>query len=231
MLTCFWSPKGGSGTSVVTAAVALVAARDGATRLADLVGDQPAVLGAASDPPTGMREWLRVGVDAPVDALDRLSVEIVPGVTLLPAGRAPIGDVAPEAGAALATALRDDPRPTLADVGVPGSSAAEAMLEVADASVLVVRGCYVALRRAVRMAPTARAHGVVLVEEPGRALGAREVGDVLGLPVLARVPVRSQTARVVDAGVLPTRLPEQLARPARQVLARLGGAGHEGRAA
>jgi len=231
VLVCFWSPKGGCGTSIVAAACALVAARDGAARLADLIGDQPAVLGAASDPPTGVREWLRVGVDAPVDALERLSVEVAPGLTLLPAGRAPVGDVPPEAGAALGVALRDDPRPTVADVGVPATPAADALLDVADANVVVVRGCYLTLRRAVRMEATARATGAVLVDEPGRALGAREVADVLGVPVLASVPVRSQTARVVDAGVLATRLPDGLAKPARQVIARLGRTDHEGRAA
>ena len=96
------------------------------------------------------------------------------------------------------------------------------MLEAADASLLVVRPCYLALRRAVRLEATRRAAGVVLVEEPGRALGTREVADVLGRPVVARIPVRDTIARAVDAGVLPTRLPEPLERAVRDALARVG---------
>ena len=187
-------------------------------RLADLDGDQPSILGLAADPPTGLREWLGVGVDAPVDALERLGLPATHGVTLLPSGRDDLTDVPPEVGAALGVALREHPAPTIVDVGVPEAAPLEALLDVADATILVVRGCYLALRRAVRMAPTARATGVVLVEESGRALGARDVADVLGLPVLATVSVRSSVARVVDAGVFPVRLPDALAKPAREVL-------------
>ena len=56
-------------------------------------------------------------------------------------------------------------------------SALEALVEVADASIVVVRACYLALRRAVRVPAVANATGVVLVEESGRALGARDIGD------------------------------------------------------
>ena len=68
----------------------------------------------------------------------------------------------------------------------------------------------------------AAAAGVVLVEEPGRALGTREVADVLGRPVIARIPVRDTIARAVDAGVLPTRIPEPLERGARDALVQVG---------
>jgi hypothetical protein len=231
VLVACWSPKGGSGTSVFAAACGLACARDGAVRIADLAGDQPAILGLATDPPTGVREWLAVGVDAPTDALDRLTVEVTPSLSLLPAGGHSIAEVGAEAGAALAVALRSDARVTIADVGVPTVPALEAFLEVADVTIVIVRGCYLALRRAVRVAATSRAVGAVLVEEPGRALGAREIADVLGVPVLATVTVRSSVARVVDAGVLPARMPDALVRPARQVLDRIGCSGREGRAA
>jgi hypothetical protein len=62
----------------------------------------------------------------------------------------------------------------------------------------------------------------VFVDEPGRSLGPRDVASVLGVPVLATVAVRASNARAVDAGVLPTRLPDSLARPAREVLRRVG---------
>jgi hypothetical protein len=127
-----------------------------------------------------------------------------------------------EAGAALGVALRDGSVPTFVDLGTASGPAAGAVLEVADVGLMVVRGCYLTLRRAVAAPGLAATHGIVLVDEPGRSLGAREVADVLGRPVLARVPVRSAVARAVDAGVVAARLPEPLARPARLVLRAIG---------
>ncbi|MFO7591163.1 MAG: hypothetical protein R6X23_09740 [Acidimicrobiia bacterium] len=225
MLLALWSPKGGSGTSVLAAACALVLARraDGA-RLADLVGDQPAIFGLASDPEAGLSEWLAAGPTAPVDALARFSVVAAPGVALLPRGQdervlAPLPSA--EAGAALAVALRNGPVPTIVDAGRADHPAHRALVEVADASVVVLRGCYLALRRAVHNPLLGRAAGVVLVEEQGRSLGASEVADVLDRPVLARLPVRPPIARAVDAGVLASRLPDPLARCAARLLVRL----------
>lgn len=70
---------------------------------------------------------------------------------------------------------------------------------------LVVRGpCYLSLRAAVehRWEPD----GIVLLTEPGRALSAADVSDVLGAPVVAQVPVEPAVARVIDAGLLLARL-------------------------
>lgn len=222
-LLAVWSPKGGSGTSVVAAACSLVLARTGPARLADLAGDQPAVLGLGTDPETGLADWLAAGSGAPTEVLERLAVEIGPDLTLLPFGGARLAArrADADAGAALAVALRDGP-PTVVDLGTLDAAHHRAVLEVADAGLIVVRPCYLALRRAVRLEPTRRAAGVVLVEEPGRALGVREVADVLGRPVLARVPVRDTIARAVDAGVLPARLPEPLERAARDALTQVG---------
>ena len=226
MLLALWSPKGGAGTSVVAAACALVLARksDGA-RLADLDGDQPAIFALASEPSTGLLDWLAAGPEAPADALDRLAITAAPGVALLPRGatshRSPVAKEPAEVGAALAVALRDGPVPTIVDAGSASPPATRALVEVADTSVIVLRGCYLGLRRAVRSPLLGRAAGVVLVEEPGRSLGASEVADVLDQPVLARVPVRASVARAVDAGVLSARLPEALARPVARLLARV----------
>ncbi len=231
MLLTLWSPKGGSGTSVVATSCSLVLAASGGARLADLDGDQTALLGLASDPAPGLTDWLMAGAEAPSDALARLAVEAGPGLSLLPVGGCDPGDAAPEAGAALAVLLRDDPAPTVADLGRVEAPALEAMVEVADASVVVVRGCYLALRRAVHRALTSRAVGAVLVEEQGRSLGEREVADVLGVPVLATFPLRPAVARTIDAGVLVARPPDALARPARRLLGRLGMLGSEGAAA
>ena len=242
MLIALWSATGGSGTSVLTAACSLVLARQARdaghaarVRVADLAGDLPAVFGLGADPHVGLADWLDAGAEAPTEALDRLLVEVAPGVALLPRGRGPRVPTtlpAPESGAALAVALTQGSSPVLVDCGTAREPATRAVVEVADVAVVVLRGCYLALRRAVHAPPLEHTAGVVLLDEPGRSLGAKEIGEVLDLPVLARIPVKETIARAVDAGVLPARLPEPLARAASDVIRRLGvRAGRHGEAA
>jgi hypothetical protein len=224
-LLTLWSPKGGSGTSVFTAACALVLARGSGARLVDLGGDQPAIFGLGTEPRTGVIDWLEAGPGAPTEGLDRLAIEAAPGVALIPRGdegAALAPRPAAEAGAALAVALRDGPVPTLVDAGSADAPAARALLELSDATIVVVRGCYLTLRRSVRHPVLGRTAGLVVVEEPGRAIGAKEIADVLGRPVIARVPARDSVARAVDAGVLAHRLPDVLARPAATALRAVG---------
>lgn len=220
MLLALWSPKGGSGTSVLAAACALVLARRGECRLADLGGDQPAILGLGADPDTGISDWLAIGPDAPAEALDRLAVEVAPNLKLVPPGNRRVLAPAPaaEAGAALGAALRSPEVPCVVDAGRADGPASRMTVEVADVSVVVVRGCYLSLRRAVRTPLTARAAGIAFLDEPGRSLSGAEARDVLERPVLVRVPVRAPIARAVDAGLIATRTPEALARAATQLL-------------
>ncbi len=84
------------------------------------------------------------------------------------------------------------------------------MAEALPERLLVTRACYLSLRRvaALDLPPT----GVVLVSEPDRALGARDVEQVVGADVVADVPVDAAVARAVDAGLLAGRLPPTLAR-------------------
>jgi hypothetical protein len=222
VLVCFWSPKGGSGTSVVAAAAGLLIARTAPARIADLTGDQPAVLGLGADPELGLHDWLRAGPQAPTDALDRVAIDVGRNLSLLGSGTPGLDDVLPEAGAALAVALDDDTRVTLCDAGRLDHPALIALAEVADINLVVVRGCYLALRRAVHHRALELASGAVLIDEHGRSLGTRDVEDVLGVPVMATIEARTSTARAVDAGVLPTRMPESLARPLRHALVRIG---------
>ena len=230
MLLALWSAKGGSGTSVLAAACAITLARDpmgvGATCIVDLAGDQPAVFGLSADPALGLVDWLGAGPAAPTDALDRLLVDVAPGVRLLPHGGRDRPDTAAlplaESGAALAVALGDAPVPAVADCGTASDPATRAVVEVAAVSIVVLRGCYLALRRAVHNAALAATAGAVLLDEPGRTLSTKDISEVLGVPVLARVPVKPLIARSVDAGVVATRLPEPLARAASGLLERVG---------
>jgi hypothetical protein len=65
--------------------------------------------------------------------------------------------------------------------------------------------CYLSLRRA--SACPVRPDEVVLLDELGRALTARDVQAVTGAPVTATVEVQPQIARAVDAGLLTARAP------------------------
>ncbi len=85
-------------------------------------------------------------------------------------------------------------------------------------SLLVTRPCYLALRRALNLGITNAAVGVVMVSEPGRALGGEDVAVVTGLPVIATIPVRAGIDRAVDARVLADRLTAQLDTAADQIL-------------
>ena len=235
MLFALWSPKGGSGTSVVSAALASFVARRRPVLLVDLAGDLPAIAGLAPDRvdprPSGGRflsltAWLAAGPAAPSDALDALIHPLGDGLGLLPLGSpvagVPMAGLPPESGAALVTALAGGPI-VVADAGRAEHPVQRALVEVADASVVVVRGCYLALRRAVDDELTARAMGVVVVHEPGRSLGPADVADVLGCPVLATIAVNLSVSRAVDAGLLIHRPPQLLSRALRSLAGTVGG--------
>ncbi|HEV2761148.1 MAG TPA: hypothetical protein VGV86_16425 [Acidimicrobiales bacterium] len=229
MLIACWSPKGGSGTTVIACGLAAVLARaPGSSRgalLADLSGDAAAVLGVAEPTGPGIAEWLAAGPDIGSGALARLEVEAGAGLRLL-AWKPAAPDVrpAPGRGEALVEALSADPRPVVADCGAAARGAGLALAAGAEVSLLVLRPCYLALRRA--LAAPVRPSGVVLVTETGRALGRRDVEDVLGVPVRAEVAIEESVARAVDAGLLARRIPRSLERGLRP-LASTGRAGQD----
>ncbi len=111
-------------------------------------------------------------------------------------------------------ALAADRRLVVADCGRASSGAALAVAAGASLSLMVLRPCYLGLRRAV--AAPLRASGVVLVAEEGRSLTRRDVEEVLGVPVRAEVPYHAAVARAVDAGLLAARVPRGLERSLRR---------------
>ncbi len=245
MLVACWSAKGGSGTTVVSAALALLLARSSpaGALVVDLAGDLPAALGVPEPDSPGIAGWLAAGGAAPPDALHRLEVPVGAGVRLLPAGpeapaagpdrtgardlwaaaagpdRAPdapaVGADPSGAGDLLAAALGADPRPVVVDCGVGPSGPGLAVAAAASLSLLVTRPCFLALRRAA--AAPLRPSAVVLVAEAGRSLCPDDVEAVVGAPVRAVVPVDAGVARAVDAGLLTGRVPRLLERSLRAV--------------
>jgi MinD-like ATPase involved in chromosome partitioning or flagellar assembly len=201
MLTLCWSAKGGSGTTSVAAALAL--ANDRPTLLVDLAGDLAAALGLPDSDLPQLSDWM--ASSAPADRLVNIERLVVRDLTLLPTPE-PLDRSSPAVRwATLATFLRTTcrERDVIVDVGTGAPPAP--LSASAERSFLVTRPCYLSLRRAVRMA--VRPTGVVLVEEPGRALSARDVESALGVPVVATILSDPKIARAIDAGLLVSRLP------------------------
>jgi MinD-like ATPase involved in chromosome partitioning or flagellar assembly len=209
MLVACWSSKGGAGTTVVAATLALLLSRQepaGAV-LADLAGDAPAALGLPEPDGPGLAEWLAAGHDVPADALVRLEQAAGQRLAVLPRG---VGALETARAEVLTTLLAADPRPVVADCGAVPRDAALTVAAGATRSVLVTRACFLALRRALTV--PLRPSEVVLLTEPGRSLTRADVEDCVGAPVVAEVAVDPQVARAVDAGLLATRLPRSLAK-------------------
>jgi hypothetical protein len=221
MLVSCWSAKGGSGATVVAAALATRFSQrcDEGALLVDASGDQPLVLGLPEPDGPGLTEWLAAGVHVPADALPRLEVPVRPGLRLLPRGSRAFQD--PARVEVLAALLAGDPRDVVADVGLvtarpgdgPAAEAARVLAVSATQSLLVTRSCFVAVQRAVRL--PFRPSGIVLLVEPGRAMDRREVEDRIGAPVVGEVAIENQVARAADSGALGRRVPRSLERALR----------------
>ncbi|MFP5318670.1 MAG: hypothetical protein ACLGI2_10295 [Acidimicrobiia bacterium] len=225
MLVACWSPKGGSGTTVVSVLLALAWARRSSSGvvLADADGDVPAALGLPEPSGPGLADWLGAPPDVGADALARLEVEANRGVRLLPRGS--VGGLGPGAWASraetLAALLAAGDRPVVADCGGADRTPGRQLAAGATLSLAVLRPCYLAVRRA--LAAPLRPSAVVLLAEAGRSLQRRDVEDVLGVPVWAELPVDVNIARAVDAGLLVTRVPRGAERAFERALLAVAG--------
>jgi MinD superfamily P-loop ATPase len=203
-----WGVKGGSGVTVVAAGLAVSLARQRSVLLADLAGDQPAVFGLTDDDRPGISEWA-AATEVREDSLARLCRPVAPNLDLLTRGALSIPVDTP---VRLGAALDSDHRSLVIDAGVQPAGLDRQGASLT--SVLVVRSCYLALRRVVRLEHPPDV--VVLVAEPGRSLDRRDVERVVGAPVVASVEVDASVARRVDAGLLAHRLPPTLQRLGRR---------------
>jgi Flp pilus assembly CpaE family ATPase len=203
-----WAAKGGSGTTVVACSLAVLFSRRGANRtiLCDLDGDAAACLGIPEPAGPGLTDLLAELDSVAPDAIGQILVPIGPGLDLLPRGRRPV-----DTDARTLLGLLDTLTATVViDAGTRPSGAVGDVVRGSDRSILVTRPCYLALRHALDSAH--RPSDVVLVDEPGRALGSSDVEAALGVPVCATIGFDPAIARAVDAGLLASRLPRRLAR-------------------
>ncbi len=221
MLTACWSVKGGSGTTVVAASMTMALAQHGRrVTAADFAGDLPAALGLAEPVGPGLCNWLDAGTSVPTDGLGRIATVDDSGIAVVPRGEwvSGVGQNDLEGAARLATALRAMALggPIVADCGTAHVASVRAFISHADRSLLVLRPCYLALRRAVA-AP--RPTAVVVVNEPGRSLSVRDIEDALGVPVATVIEWDPAIAHAVDTGLLRARVPRRLSYALRKVAA------------
>ena len=203
MFVC-WSPKGGSGTTVVSAALALTRSRSQPVVLVDLGGDMPAALGLPEPSGPGVGDWL-TSPTASADALGRLLITVTDSMSLLPRGATP-EHVSTARWVEFVEALAAVDARAVIDAGT--LALPSALTGDGVQSLMVTRSCYLGLRRAVigEVKPT----GIVLILEPGRALTAVDIERAVGAPVVAEIPFDPGVARCVDAGMLTSRLPRSL---------------------
>ncbi len=218
MVTVCWAAKGGSGTTVVAATLALRAGR--AALLVDLDGELPAVLGIAEPDRPGVADWMES--DAPPEHLADLLVEVGPSTHLLPfrLGHRPPRRPPADAGrlAEVVGWLRGWEQANDGHVVVDaGTGDPPDALRAAERNLLVTRNCYLAVSRASRAAQSPG--GVVLIEEPGRSLTPRDIELAVGAPIVTRLSWETDIARAVDAGLLRGRLPKVIDRALRRAAA------------
>lgn len=205
MLTVCWAAKGGSGTTVVSCAIALLAAnRHDGSWFVDLAGDAPAVFGVNEPAGPGAHDWVGAST-ADASAIEAISVTVTEQLRLVSAGSIRADSAHPR-WAVLGQYLAGLDADVVVDAGT--SEPPPGLLDAAHQRLLVTRPCYLALRRAC--AGTAVPTGVIVVHEPGRALRAQDVSQAVRAPVVAEVSVDPSVARAVDAGLLASRLPRSL---------------------
>ena len=195
-----WSVKGGSGTSAVAAMLAVALAKSEKTLLIDADGDQSFIFGVPR-PSEGFRQWLAAGDGVPADALLRLTTALTPNLDLVPAGDRT--SIRAQRGKEMAF----DVSMVVVDAGLARDAhdIASSLVAQAETSLLVLRPCYLAARRAA--ATHARIDGLIVVEEARRALSGADLAEVIGAPVVATVPWDAAISRTIDAGRLGRRLP------------------------
>ena len=191
MLIVCHSPKGGSGCTVTAATLALLLAtrHRGGGHVVDLAGDLSATL----------------GVPEPVDHPSR---DVNSALTLHVCSRRDGNGTATAEWDRVASLVASLSGPVVIDAGTTVLD--ERLASAADFAITVVRPCYLALRRATLLQSTGtrKSDAVVVVNEPNRALGPKDIETVLHVPVRAVVPFDASISRSVDAGLLSHRIPK-----------------------
>lgn len=225
---------GGAGASVFAGAIAFAGARAGAPAL--LLDCDPwgagldVILGVEHSP--GLR-WKdlsapvgRLPVEELTRALPRIRIGAT-GISVLAHGRESAGDLDPDVVDVVIDAGRRAGAVTVVDLPRPPGPAADRVLERCDLVVLIapadVRGCWAAERICTRLRGFDVEAGLVVRGPSPSGLGAGEVAELLGLPLLAQMRAESGLGNELEFGLsLSTGRRRPLLKAARRVLTELG---------
>ncbi|MEI7507095.1 MAG: hypothetical protein WCK23_09790 [Actinomycetes bacterium] len=205
MLIILSSPKGGSGTSVVAASLAIASSSSTPTLLVDLAEDQAAIMGLP-EPPVGLSDWVN-GMTH--HDFEEILITCNDNLQLAPSGSSAIEILSTTAWTNLAQEVmqkESDGYNIIIDFGQ--ANLPLAFNKLAHTHYMVTRPCYLSLRRAVNL--DQKFSGVIVVQEHDRVLTTSDVESVLKLKCAAEVPYSSDISRRVDSGLLKSRLPAPL---------------------
>jgi len=205
MITILSSPKGGSGTSVVAASLAIVSSSSIPTLLVDLAGDQSAIMGLP-EPPVGINDWANGMTHR---EFEEILITCNDNLHLAPSGSSAIEIFSTGAWGNLARELmqrESNGVNIIIDFGQ--GDLPLAFNKLADMHFMVTRPCYLSLRRTVNIEQ--KFSGVIVVQEHDRVLTTSDVESVMKLKCVAEVPYSSEISRRVDSGLLKSRLPVPL---------------------
>lgn len=201
MITIFYSPKGGVGTTVTAASYALLLAHQhNGALLVDFCGDAPAAFGLVEPTAPGVHDWLDESSSRASEELLLMAQPCASNLRVVHRGaRFVSGEPRWQK---LAEALEAMPMPVVIDAGtqfVPEE------LSRISSMVMVVQPCYLTMRRAIR---EVRPQQIVIVRPAERVLTNNDLTNLLGVPTMAEIPENPAIARAVDAGLLPERVQE-----------------------
>lgn len=218
MVTLCWAVKGGSGTTVVTATLALESARP--SLLVDLDGEIDTVLGLPEPDRPGVIDWL-LG-DGPAPQLDDLLIDIDDTTFLLPCGlngiaRTTTSTPMPARWVMLLAWFAEWEARSTGEVWIDAGTGtpATALASGIEQRWLVTRACYLSLRRAARS--PIRPTGVLFVSGHGRQLRPKDVERSVGAPIVATIADDPRIARAVDSGLLASRPPFIIRKSLREI--------------
>jgi len=210
MITVVYSYKGGVGTSVVAASLALHSAEAKiSTLMVDTLGDQPGIL-AVNSPLQGYGDWVNNNCSTG-PPLHILAKKVIPYLDLLGRGTRYKFNRATATIALAALSHEFYYYNVIIDAGTQDPVW---WGKQGDFDVMVVRSCYLNLRRIGSIPPNTK---VVMVSEFGRALTRQDVEVSIGQNVSVVIPHTPAISRIVDAGLLPVRHHKDL-RPLRKLL-------------
>ena len=227
---------GGAGASVFAGAVAFAGARAGQTAL--LLDCDPwgagldVTLGVENSP--GLR-WKDLSAPAGRLPAQELTMAIPrirvgsSGISVLSHGRESTGDLDPDVVDVVIDAGRRAGAVTVVDLPRQPGPAADRVLERCDLVVMIapadVRGCWSAERVCTRLREFDVQVGLVVRGPSPCGLGAGEVAELLGLPLLAQMRAETGLAHELEFGLsLSTGRRRPLLKAAHRVLTELGAA-------